>query len=321
MPDLFSNRRKNDEVTILSNKKNIHGLILLLKSKDPHIQSEAQSALVKLGAESYNGLIAALKKKDRTLRMGVMGALSGIKDPRAIPYLTGALLDRSSEVRWQAAIALGEIGELHAIPPLVAALQDEDKYVRYSSAVSLKNLGWEPTGDQESAEYLIGLQEWDRVTEIGKSALPSLIKTLKDKDRDVRISVIRTLGDIGNSGADSALIKAVGDTDREVRWEAVLASEKCGVPPSCLPRALNRRPRTTKNPLIAGFLNFILPGLGYGYIGRWWGIMIFQIDITVTVWLFKVQGEANSYQILFPVYLILALHAWYIARNIPDDPP
>lgn len=53
----------------------------------------------------------------------------------------------------------------------------------------------------------------------------------------------------------------------------------------------------------------------------WWGIMIFQIDVTVTVWLFKVQGEANSYQILFPVYLILAVHAWYIARNIPDDPP
>jgi hypothetical protein len=69
------------------------------------------------------------------------------------------------------------------------------------------------------------------------------------------------------------------------------------------------------------FTNFILPGLGYGYIGMWWGIMIFQIDVTVTVWLFKVQGEANSYQILFPVYLILAVHAWYIARNIPDDPP
>ena len=53
-------------------------------------------------------------------------------------------------------------------------------------------------------------------------------------------------------------------------------------------------PRLRKNPLIAGFLNFMLPGLGYGYLGKWWGIMIFQVDITLTVWLFKYQGEVSN---------------------------
>jgi hypothetical protein len=85
-----------------------------------------------------------------------------------------------------------------------------------------------------------------------------------------------------------------------------------------LPRGLSRRPRTRKNPLIAGFLNFMLPGLGYGYLGKWWGVMIFQIDITVTVWLFRYEGEANTYALLLPIYLILALHAWYIAMRMPD---
>jgi hypothetical protein len=48
--------------------------------------------------------------------------------------------------------------------------------------------------------------------------------------------------------------------------------------------------------------------------------MIFQIDITVTVWLFKAEGESNTYVLLFPLYLLLAVHAWYLARNMPEEP-
>jgi hypothetical protein len=62
----------------------------------------------------------------------------------------------------------------------------------------------------------------------------------------------------------------------------------------------------------------MLPGLGYGYLGKWWGVMIFQIDITATVWLFRYEGETNTYALLLPIYLIMALHAWYIAMKMPD---
>ena len=62
----------------------------------------------------------------------------------------------------------------------------------------------------------------------------------------------------------------------------------------------------------------MLPGLGYGYLGKWWGIMIFQIDITVTVWLFRYEGEGNTYGLLLPLYVVMALHAWYIARKMPE---
>ena len=122
------------------------------------------------------------------------------------------------------------------------------------------------------------------------------------------------------SGAVPALVKALSHPEEQVRWEAALASQKCGIPPIYLPRGLCRRPRIQKNPLIAAFLNFMLPGLGYGYLGKWWGVMIFQIDITVTVWLFKVQGETNTYSVLFPLYLLLAVHAWYLAKNMPEEP-
>jgi hypothetical protein len=87
-----------------------------------------------------------------------------------------------------------------------------------------------------------------------------------------------------------------------------------------LPRGLYQRPRIQKNPLVAGFLNFLLPGLGYGYLGKWWGIMIFQIELQITLWLWKAEGENNSYLLLYPLYILLAVHAWYLAKNMPEEP-
>ena len=87
-----------------------------------------------------------------------------------------------------------------------------------------------------------------------------------------------------------------------------------------MPRGLFQRPRIQKNPLVAGFLNFLLPGLGYGYLGKWWGIMIFQIELQITLSLWKSEGETNTYLLLYPLYFLLAVHAWYLAKNMPDEP-
>jgi hypothetical protein len=164
----------------------------------------------------------------------------------------------------------------------------------------------------------VGLQEWQAVKECGPAAIGALSLVLQDQDSSVRIQAIEILGQIGDKKAIPALMQSLRDENADVRWKTVLASPKCGISVLHLPRGLSRRPRLKKNPLIAGFLNFMLPGLGYGYLGKWWGVMIFQIDITLTVWLFKYQGEVSSYGVLFPVYLVLAFHAWYIARKMPD---
>ena len=96
----------------------------------------------------------------------------------------------------------------------------------------------------------------------------------------------------------------------EMRWS-----------PDVPPRRVIPATAHEKNPLIAGFLNFLLQGFGYGYLGKWWGIMIFQIDITVTVWLFKTSGESNTCSVLFPFYLLLGIHAWYITKKMPEEAP
>jgi len=312
--------RKKPDIGALIKKRDIPRLIRALSDRDPDVQSDAVNALRDTGPEAVIPLVHALRKKNRNLRLGAIGALAEIKDSRAVPVLTDMMKDPVSEVRWQAAIALGEMGSHEAVAPLLQGLEDRDKYVRYGSAISLTKNGYQPSEKTGWAWYYAALQDWDQVRILGLDALAPLFNLLRDTDSDVRVHAVRVLGDIGDRQAGPALIRSLGDADRQVRWEAALASQKCGVPPIYLPRGLYQRPRIQKSPLIAGFLNFMLPGLGYGYLGKWWGIMIFQIDITVTVWLFKVQGESNTYGVLFPLYLLLAVHAWYLAKNMPEEP-
>jgi hypothetical protein len=78
------------------------------------------------------------------------------------------------------------------------------------------------------------------------------------------------------------------------------------------------RPRIRKNPLIAAFLNIVLPGMGYFYLGRWWGIVVFQIDVYLTTLNFATNGELFAWAYSLPVYFALAAHAWYMASRMPD---
>jgi hypothetical protein len=306
------------DIARLTRERDISSLIRALRSKDFEIQTSAAKALGTLGKEAMDELIRALRSKNKDIRLGIIEALTIIRDPRAGPSLIGRLTDESSEVRWVAAIALGEIGDPGAVPHLLTSLKDPDKYVRYGAASALTSIGWKPRTPEERADYCVGLQDWEGVKEIGPGAVPALSRILDGQDRGVRLQAVSILGEIGSGTAGPVLIRALGDGDGDVRWKAVLAAPKCGISLMHLPRGLSRRPRTRKNPLVAGFLNFMLPGLGYGYLGRWWGIMIFQIDITATVWLFRYEGEGNTYTLLFPVYFLLALHAWYITKKMPE---
>jgi len=306
---------------MMTEKKDIRGLMRALRSPDPDIHSEATKALGTLGPEAIDKLCRAIRTKNKEFKLGIIGALAEFRDPRSVGCLVDAIKDNESEIRWEAAVALGEIGDSHAVEPLVYALRDPVKCVRHGAAFSLAKIGWKPPNPTESAYYFIGMQEWQVVKNIGKPAIPALTLILKDKDNKIRTKAIDLLGEIRDSQATPALIQSMGDENREVRWHAVLASPKCGIPLMYLPRGLSKRPQMIKNPTIAGFLNFLLPGLGYGYLGKWWGPMIFQIDVTATVWLFKYGGEGTSYPLLFAIYLVLAIHAYYLTVKMPRDPP
>ena len=317
--DLF--RAKKPDIEYLTRKKDINGLIRAMRFHDIGVQLEAAKALATLGPDAIGHLLLALGTKNKTVKLGIIGALTEIKSPESIVPLIATLSDENSEVRWQAAIALGEIGDSSAIVPLKYSIRDPDKYVRYGAAIALTMIGWKPTDLEERAYYFAALLEWKAVKEIGRPAVPVLVGLLRDREGPIRKKAVELLGATGDRDATPALMKSLGDANREVRWTAALAAPRCGIPMKSLPRGLARRPQATKNPWVAGFLNFLLPGLGYGYLGKWWGTMIFQIDVMATVWLFMYEGESNSYLVLFPVYLVLGIHAWYITKKMPKYPP
>jgi HEAT repeat protein len=321
MPFLDIFKTKKPDIESLTRKKNIRGLIRALRFRDVDIQLDAAKALGSLGPDAIGDLLTALKIRDKTIKLGIIGALAEIRSPETIGPLIATLSDENDEVRWQAALALGEIGDPAATTALKSILSDPDKYVRYASATSLTMIGWKPGDADETARYFAAMLEWNAVRQIGRPAVPALVSLLRDRDSAVRIKVVELLGKMGEKDAIPALMQSLADENREVRWSAALAAPKCSIPMKALPRGLSRRPQAMKNPWIAGLLNFLLPGLGYAYLGKWWGTMIFQVDVLTTVWLFRLEGDENSYAVLLPIYLLLGFHAWYITTKMPRDPP
>lgn len=313
----FFSRREPDIEAMKAGKK-YRALIKSLRHKNLDIQWQASSALAELGSEGMDHLLSALKTRNKDTRLGVIEALGEIRDQRAVEPLIGLLSDNDNEVRWEAALALGEIADPRALGPLEGALRDPDRYVRYGSAIALEKMGWSPDSQVDLAFLIAGKQEWGALGYIGKDAIPSLDCAAKDRDRSVRLMAIRTLGRIGDEKAIPILYRAIRDSDDQVRWEAVMASQKCGVSPRYLPRALARRPRTRKNPKIVAFLNFVAAGMGYFYLGKWWGILIFQINFLAIAFMPPILGLLTTLDILIPLYGIIAIHGWYMARQLPD---
>ena len=314
--DLFT--RGPPDVDALAERRDIDGLVKALGHRDTAVQLRAARALASMGTEAVDSLIRALKTDDRDLRLGIIEAMGEIRDPSVLDHLLPLLHDRSHEVRWAAALALGQLGDPEAVPLLVRSLRDPDRYVRYGAAIALGQLGWKPEADEGRACLALALQDWDSLAALGKTALPALQLASTDRDREVRARAVTIMGQIGDPSSAPAVIRALGDADDTVRWNAVQAAQACGVPPMQIPRGVARRPRARKDPRITALLNFLLPGLGYFYLGKWWGILVWQVDITATVWLFTITGEQPAYAALFPIYLFLAAHGYYMATRMPD---
>jgi len=315
-PSFFGPR--TPDIDALKGRRDIPGLISALRHPDTGIQWKAAAALGSLGPDAIHHLIGGLSTRNRAVKLGIIEALGEIRDPLAVEPLIAHLCDPSVEIRWEAALALGETGDERAVAPLIPGLRDPDRYVRYGTALALGKLGWVPADPGEEAYRLLGLQDWAGLAALGPPAVPALCRALKDREKTVRRRAVETLGEIGNGAAIPAIVRGLRDPDDEVRWQAVLAGPRCGIAPMHLPRGLSQRPRIRKNPAVAAFLNLVLPGQGYLYLGRWWGVLIFQIDVTATLWLFATAGDQSTYGLLLPLYVVLAAHAWYLAGRMPE---
>lgn len=177
-----------------------------------------------LARKDVHGLIRAIGDAERDIRLAAIEALGKIGDLRAVEPLIAALQDSSWGVRQHAAAALGMIGDTRAVKPLTAAFKDSKKVVRKAAAEALKKIGL--TADPEAqAWYLVALEEWDRVVDLGEVALEPLIIALKEGE----VCAARAMGEIGDARAAEPLAAALKG-DYYVRKAAAEALGKIGLP-------------------------------------------------------------------------------------------
>jgi HEAT repeat protein len=309
VPDIGELKRAGD----------IPSLVRLLGSADHQVQWRAAEALGTCGERAVPLLIQALKSPSEPVRLGAIEALGMIRDVRAAsPLITVSGHDRSVEVRTAAVLALGEIGSPGVKPSVVPLLQDPNRYLRFGAAVTLKRLGWQPENEADRAGLLIAEQDWESVRLLGPAAVPHLVPVFRGADPATREKIASVLAQIGDRQGHSLCQVALRDRDPHVRWKAVLASMNCGLASHNLPIMVAARERTGPDPAAAALLNFLFLGIGYNYLGKWWGFPVFMTYMSVLVLAQLAMGPFVPYLIAYPLTAVAGIHTYYMAERMSD---
>jgi HEAT repeat protein len=308
------------DIEAMKQAGNVRGLIRYLDHNNKDLQWRAADALGSLGEIACEPLLKLLSYHKIHVRIGAIEALSEIKSQQSIDPLINTLTnDEDHEVRWVAALALGEIGDKRAVPFLISSLTDKDRYVRYGSAKALEKLGWSTTTDQELlAYYLIGLQDWQALHKMGSLAVGPLIETLREKNPSTRAKIVELLGEMRTEDAKKACETALGDADPSVRWAAIIASKKCGISTTRLPLVVSRRPWTTPSPIGVAILNFFFCGIGYHFLQKWYGYLLFMCYMTAMVFVQLYTGTLFPFIYAYPFTCIIAVHSYYMVKHMHD---
>jgi HEAT repeat protein len=303
----------------LKKQGNFPALVQLLGHEDVNVRQHAARVLGESGGAAVPALLASLHSRDASVRLGAVEILGATQDPRAVQPLAMVLkTDPLTEVRWAAALALGGSGAAGAIPPLVDSLHDKNRYIRYGAAIALRQLGWSPETDTEKAYQRIAMQEWDRLRELGTAAAAPLADMYRDDDPATRTTISTLLGQMGVPHSPTVFQPALTDRNPGVRWKAVLAAMNSGIATHYLPVILARRERTGPNPAAAAILNFLFLGIGYNYLGKWWGFPVFMSYMSIIVLAQLATGPFLPYLIAYPITAVIALHTYYWARQSAD---
>lgn len=307
------------DIRNLDTVRDVPTLVRCMGHPDPKTRSLAVDTLTGIGTAAVPGLISALRSPRALIRLGAIESLGGIRDPASVRPLIALLgKEKHTELKYAAVLALGGIESPGVIPALVRMLQDNSKYLRYAAAASLGRLGWVPAEGSDRIRYLIARCDWDAVRVSGPAAVPLLRQTFRDPDPAIRSCIMSIIGGIGAGGGQAACEAGLRDRDPGVRGAAVLAAMDCGMKVSRIPLHVASRERTGPNPVAAGILNFLFLGLGYNYIGKWWGFPVFMAYMSVIVLAQLATGPFLPYLVAYPVTAILGAHTYYVARGMSD---
>ncbi len=163
-------------------------------------------------------LLNCLKSPQREVRRAAARAQANIAEDASATGLMGdGLTDEDGHVRRSAARALGRIGEKKALPALLDIIRKETY----------------PDVLEDAIEAAVSLDEsvLGRLTKSKKNSVRQVIARLargkellplvRDKDSDVRVAAVLSLGQDDDPKAGEILAKLITDTEVEVRKAAV----------------------------------------------------------------------------------------------------
>ncbi len=179
----------------------------LLEGETGAARENAVEVLGRLGApEAVPAIVELVRSGGDRLHRKAVDALVGIGAP-AIGALI-PLLGEDGDGHAGAAAALTGIGDA-ALAPLAEALGDENSLTRMGAATVLERLGWAPTEVEEQAVYLIALQRWSELVDLGAPAANLLAARLGDPDTGVQAGAAESLACLG-APAVPPLIRLLG---------------------------------------------------------------------------------------------------------------
>jgi hypothetical protein len=130
-----------DIINNLKNKRDIEGLLELLKSTNVEVVSETACVLGEFKDSKIIGpLIKLLHHKDNDVRWCSANSLGKIGNKDAVEPLIEIIDDKENKVRESVVLALGELKDGRAFKPLIKALNDDDYSVKKSAITSLVEL-------------------------------------------------------------------------------------------------------------------------------------------------------------------------------------
>jgi hypothetical protein len=131
----------------------------------------------------------------------------------------------------------------------------------------------------------------------------------------MRAHIVEILGSIGGAVAERTCEQVLRDPDENVRWSGVLSSRQCGVPTSRLPLELSKRQRTGPSVFGATLLNFFFLGLGYDYLGKWWGLVILEIYLLLFLISQLLVGLFRTLIMMVPFMVVFAVQTYFMAKK------
>ena len=213
-----------------------------LRDENPAIAVQAVKVLLAIhspvlaqipaGSPEAVPVIACLQDRERSVREAAIIALEHIPDERATKLVMGCMMDSDWTIRRESIEVLGRIGA-PAVAPLVELLQaDPEADIASCAVAALGRIG------APALPVMIGYVKLEQgpmlgvacnaLTQMGATAVDSLIACLQSKAGSVRKIIVTSLGNIMDKRAVEPLIGCLKDEDANVREAVVRALMSLG---------------------------------------------------------------------------------------------